>query len=199
MLLATKFSKRLDRLWERRTAQLRAAVIPPGRGAAPKFTRAVRESYFRELLDLATKILVVRVAKREFRRITKQRKLLHITGRGMDRRREQLENWVYYRLHGPIVYSFWRGRRCLYVGKGKNPNRLYSYLRSYLLLKADCVEVYSIKSRSYLARAECLATHLYNPSDRRAEPARVRWGKRCPVCQKHDYIRSELTGLFRMR
>jgi len=199
MGLANDFSKRLDRLWERRTAELRAVVIPRGRGAAPKFTRAVRERFFEELLDMASKILVGRDAKRQLKRITKERRLLHIGGRGIIRRGNNLSTWVYEKLSGPIIYTFWKGDRCLYVGKGQRPSRLYHYERSAYLLEADCVMVLGIKSKSYLGRAECLATHLYSPRDQKVKPARVLWGKECPVCRKHDIVRSELKGLFRIR
>ena len=70
MSLANDFSNRLDRLWERRTAELRAVDIPRGRGAAPIFTRTVRERFFEKPLDMASQILVGRDAKRELRMIT---------------------------------------------------------------------------------------------------------------------------------
>lgn len=198
MSLQREFLDRLDELWERRTAKLRNAVVPHGRGKLPKFTHDVRESLVNDLLDTASAILT-RDAKALLDDIVVGRKLLHIRGWGNRQRGERLSDWVYYELSGPIVYMFWKGDRCLYVGKGRNPSRLYNYERHIYIREADCVEVLFVRSKSYLAQAECLATHLHDPSDKRAQPARVRWGKKCPICKEHDFVRSEIKGLFKMR
>lgn len=196
MSYTNQFASRLDRLWERRTAELRRAVIPAGRGALPRFTPTLRKRCVAELLDIASTILVARDAKKEFRGIVTGRKLFHIRGRGLNDRGKRLCDWVYAELEGPVVYAFWRGDRCLYVGKGRTPSRLYGYNRSAYLISADCLEVYFVRGRSYLGQAECLATHRFEPRDNKSKPARVRWGKECPICKKHDFIRDELDGLF---
>lgn len=198
MHIQKQFAARLDRLWERRTAQLRAVVIPRGRGGVPKFTREVRTRFIDELLDLATAVLVKRDALSHLRSITDRRRLMLIRGRGYMERGDRLLEWA-EKLKGPIVYAFWRKKRCLYVGKGSSPRRLRHYYRSAYLLRATCIEVFPVLRKSCLAQAECLATHIFKPRDQRMNPARVKWGKKCPICEEHDFIRSELKGLFRMR
>jgi hypothetical protein len=199
MALNKQFARKLDQLWQRRTTQLRALVVPRGAGKPPSFTNQVRERLVEDLLDLASRILVRRHARAAFDDIVRKRDLRFLKGRGHRERGQRMVEWAGRTLKGPIVYSFWNRKRCLYVGKGKTWRRLRSYEKSIYLAKANSLEVYSITSRSHLGKAECLATHLFEPDDRKVRPAKVKWGKACPVCRKHDLVREELRGLFRMR
>ena len=101
-------------------------------------------------------------------------------------------------MSGPIVYAFWKGKKCLYVGKGAKPTRLLTHRKSYGR-EAESVELWFVRSKSFLPQAECLATHLFQPRDLAMRPSRAAWGKKCPVCVRHDEIRRELSGLFAMR
>ena len=199
MALAKQFTTKLDKLWHRRTAAVRALVVPHGRGKVATFTRRKREQLVGEILDVASQILVRRIAKRSFADTTKRRHLHFVSGRGLLGRSADLVDWADRKLDGPIIYVFWRGKRCLYVGKGKSSRRLRGYQKSAYLLQATRVEVFAITSRSQLARAECLATHLFRPRDNKVMAAKVKWGKACPVCKHHDVVRQELRDLFRMR
>ncbi|MCK6445338.1 MAG: hypothetical protein L6Q99_03015 [Planctomycetes bacterium] len=199
MALAKQFSRKLDQLWHRRTDELRAQVVPRGAGKPPSFTKKVRQKLVDELLDLASTILIRRSGRAEFRATVAHRRLRFIRERGLLKRGKGLVQWAQRTVKGPIVYAFWRRRRCLYVGKGKSWRRLRSYEKSAYLLSATCVEVFSVRSKSQLGKAECLATHLFDPRDQRVRPARVKWGKACPICRRHDAVRDELRGLFRMR
>lgn len=199
MALNKQFSRKLDHLWSRRTTQLRALVVPRGAGQPPSFTKRVRERLLDELLGLASKILVRRHAREAFQEVVRTRHLRFLKGRGHREKGRRMVEWAGETLSGPIVYSFWNSRRCLYVGKGRTWRRLRSYEKSIYLAKANSLEVFSITSRSQLGKAECLATHLFVPGDRKVRPAKVKWGKACPVCRKHDQVRRELRGLFRMR
>ncbi len=199
MSLAKHFSNKLEDLWWRRTAELRALVIPRSAGQPPKFSRQVRERLINHLLDDATKILVKREAWLEFRNVAPYRRLWQIKGHGLLNRGRDLLSWAESKLHGPIIYTFWRGKKCLYVGKGKTWKRLRSYDKSAYLLSANCIEVFLVSNKSQLGKAECLATHLFQPRDEKVKPAKAKWGKACPVCRKHDTIRDELITLFKMK
>ena len=142
--------------------------------------------------------MVRKVAKREFRDSHTKRKLHRMKGRGLVARGDDLVKFS-RTLSGPIVYAFWRGKRCLYVGKGMKANRLRGYQKAAYVREATCVEVFSISSKSQLPKAECLATHLFRPRDYKVRPAQTAWGKKCPVCRRHDKLRRELRGLFAMR
>jgi hypothetical protein len=199
MALHKQFARKLDQLWHRRTTDLRALVVRRRAGKPPSFTKKVRERLVYDLLGIASTILIRSHAKSEFSDVIRKRRLRFLRGRGLVARGHELVAWARNTQRGPIVYAFWRGRKCLYVGKGETWRRLRSYEKSAYLLQASCIEVFQITSRSHLGKAECLATHLFKPRDHKVRPARVKWGKACPVCRKHDRVREELRGLFRMR
>ena len=101
---------------------------------------------------------------------------------------------------GPIIYAFWREKKCLYVGKGKSYRRLKHYEKSVYLIYADCVEAWEVGSKARLPRAECLAIHLFSPRDnKQKKAAKVKWGKSCPICKKHDEAASEIASLLKLK
>ena len=196
MALHTQFRRKLDHLWQRQTAEIHA-LLKPKRGRPLAFTRTARNRMIGDLLELAAAILRRRLARDSFAETLLDRRLFHLKGRGQRARGESLVEFA-KTLSGPIVYAFWRGRRCLYIGKGLKPTRLAFHRKSYGR-EADAVEVFFVRSKSFLPKAECLATHLLDPRDFAMRPARAAWGKKCPVCVRHDRIRRELFGLFAMR
>lgn len=196
MAFHTQFHRKLDQLWKRQTENLRA-LIKPKPGMRLAFTRQKRNRLIDDLLELATAALLRRLARRAFKDTYVKRRLFHLKGRGRVARGQSLVPFS-KSLSGPIVYAFWKGRRCLYVGKGRRPSRLKSHRKSYGR-EAESVEVFIVRSKSYLPKAECLATHRFKPRDLAIRPSREAWGKKCPVCVRHDRIRRELFGLFAMR
>ena len=199
MALAKQFSNKLEALWKRRTAELRALVIPRGVGHPPKFSRQVRDRLINHLLEDATALLLHREGRSEFRVVAPHRRLRQIKGHGLAKRAGNLLTWAEAKLDGPIIYCFWKGKKCLYVGRGATWRRLKSYEKSAYLLQANCVEVFLVKNKSQLGKAECLATHLFEPRDEKMKPAKAKWGKACPICHKHDLIRAELKTLFKIK
>jgi len=193
------FRAQLNNLWERRTAVLRSLLRTRGVGQPLKFSRKVRDLLIGELLYDATELLIRHRGETEFWRVVGERRLRQIRGHGLLDRGQNLLGWVEDELDGPIVYAFWKGTRCLYVGKGKGPGRLWQYSRSAYLIQATCLEVFLVPHGSELGKAECLATHLFRPRDQKIRPAKGKWGKECPICQRHDAIREELNTLFRMK
>jgi len=199
MTLENKFSQDLDRLWAIRTAEIRSLVVKRGVGKPAKFTKRIRQKRIERILDCASEILVKRDAERELNKVVDRRHLWHVKGRGLIERGANLIAWSAKKLTGPIIYSFWRNKKCLYVGKGETAARLKNYEKSGYLLEGNGVEVFCLYSVGQLAKVECLATHLFNPRDQKVKPAKVKWGKKCPICVKHDTIRNDLNSLFRMR
>ncbi|MGC9261430.1 MAG: hypothetical protein ACP5I8_15300, partial [Phycisphaerae bacterium] len=65
--------------------------------------------------------------------------------------------------------------------------------------RADQVTVRVLRRRSDLAKAECLATHLFNPSGNGIGPAKQKYGKKCPVCWAKNEIKRDIEALFRLR
>jgi hypothetical protein len=198
MSASKQFSRKLDDLWRRRTAGLRSQIIPKGVGKPPSFSKPVRQKFVNELLTDASDILIGREARPELNKITKTRRLKHIKGRGLAKRAQNMLAWA-ESLDGPIVYVFWKNDRCLYVGKGGSWRRLKNYEKSAYLLQATCIEVFCVTTKSQVPKAECLATHLFDPRDKKMKPAKVKWGKACPICRKHDHIRGQVQNLFRLK
>lgn len=193
----TQFHRKLDKLWKRRTDDLRA-LIKPKVGTRLRFTRKLRNDTIKELLEIAADILTRKVARHELDDLIVERKRRRIRGRGLDGRGKDLVAFS-RQLRGPIIYMFRQGKQCLYVGKGRKPSRLASYQRHAFSTKAGSVEVFSIPSKSQLPKAECLATHLLDPRHNRVRPARVKWSKKCPVCRRLREIKHVLSALFPLR
>jgi hypothetical protein len=199
MSLAKQFSKKLDILWKRRTAKIRDIVIPKKAGKPLGFAKKARDKNIGELLEIASDILVKRDGHSEFEKVKRHRHLTKIKGHGVNSRAKNMLAWAKSKLNGPIVYSFWNGKKCIYVGKGKSWKRLKNYDKSIYLKEARIIEVFCINTQGNLGKAECLATHLFEPRDNKVKAAKTKWGKECPICRKHDQMREELTSLFKIR
>jgi len=198
LALANEFLRLLDHATERRVSGIKRMVVPT-KGPPMKFDKRRRDRLRGDPLDIASRILVRDGAKAEFDGLVGHRKLHHIGGRGARQRIEDLYDWAEKNFSGPIIYSFWKGKRCLYVGKAGIPRRLWAYKNSIYLFKADVIEIWPVKSAARLPAAECLAMHLFAPSDNQNKAARVRWGRTCRVCRLHDDLKEELDSLLRLR
>ena len=198
MAYATEFLHVLNQAVERRIESIKRIVIA-GPGAPKKLDKKIRNKLRALLLDSASRILVREKAKRELRKLILRKRLRHIAGYGIDGRFDHIYEWARMKVRGPIVYAFWNGKKCLYVGKGKSHKRLKGYKKSYYLKAADCLEVWQVASKNRLASAECLAIHLFNPRDNEKKAAKVKWGRKCPVCKRHDALKEELDYLLRLK
>lgn len=200
MALTTKFLRVLDDVLERRTEQLRRVVISGDQGAPKKYTRAIRDKLKKKLLLAASEVLVHEHADSEFAKTFVRRRLRFINGFGIHDRFDRLIGWARRKTRGPIVYAFWRGKKCLYVGKGKSYRRLRHYEKSIYLKEARALEVWQMRTKSQLPRAECLAIHLFEPRDnKQKKAAKVKWGKKCPICKRHDEVASEINAILRLK
>lgn len=198
MALSNAFDRKLDELWHRRTAPLRAHVRRAP-GAKKQLTKARREASIAELCDLAERIICRRDAKAELARMVRSSRRTMLGGRGMEARFKRMKAWARNGPRGPIVYSFWRGDRCLYVGKGKSWRRLGAYDKSIYMREATSLRLKTVRSPSVLPKVECLCTHLFAPRDNRVKAAAKSYSKKCPVCKATTQIRDEIRDLFRMR
>ncbi len=198
MALVKQFERKLSELWRDRIATVES-LVKKRVGRKKNFDRARREKKIHELQELAEAILTKQRAKEELASLTAHKERRHhLRGRGWEERADNMRPWA-KRLSGPVVYSFWRGKKCLYVGKGDKPSRLNGYAKSMYMKDADIVKARGIRGTSNLTWAECLSKHLYKPSHNKIKPAKAKWRKRCPVCRAKDEIKKELRSLFRLR
>lgn len=200
MALSNQFVRKLDDLWHTRTANIRS-LVTPRRGPPRKFSKEFRENCIYELQELATKILLRSGVKREFRKVMLFSKMNRI-GSLESREADRLLVWAKSLGKDPTIFSFWKGKKCLYVGQAANfVARLNHYIgaKSKYLNSGNTIKIFVLKRRSQLGQAECLAIHLLNPIENKVKAAHQAWGKSCRICEFHDFIRDELQSLFRMR
>lgn len=182
----------------RRTQEIRRIIVP-GIGAPKLFSKLIRDKLRKEMLLSAVQILTRRRAKKDFQNLVVRRNLRFIKGWGIVDRFDRTYSWAEKSLHGPIVYSFWRGSKCLYVGKGKNYKRLRDYKKSFYIYKATQLEVWQIKNKKSLPSAECLAQHLFLPHYNEYKAATKKWTSKCPICRRRHNLRTELNSLLALK
>jgi len=198
MAFRKTFERKLSTLLHRRIDPL-VRLIKPKRGPQKVFTKRHREDGIAELQELAEQILRKAVVPGRLKEITSGSRRTMLRGRGIDDRFKQMCAWAEQSLRGPIIYSFWRGKRCLYVGKGGSWRRLRSYRRHILLQEATSLRVRMVAGKSHVAMAECMSIHLHNPKHNINQSSKPKYSKRCPICKTNREIRDELRSLFRMK
>ncbi len=196
MALFTEFDRELNALWQDRIAKTRSLLKKP-KGRPKSFSQKDRDKRIGRLKELAASILTKEKARSELQKIASfppKRKSL----RG-NHRYDKMLTWA-KNFSGPIVYSFWRKKKCLYIGQSESAKqRMPNYRNNTILNKADRLKVHVIRRKTELGKAECLAIHLYNPSGNRADPPKKKYDKRCPVCCKIKKIIEDIDSLFRMK
>jgi ribosomal protein L33 len=70
---------------------------------------------------------------------------------------------------------------------------------AYELTGTPSMRVWQVRSRTKLPSAECLAVHLFNPTKNTNKPAKVKWGRKCPICRRHDELKGDLDSLLRLK
>lgn len=198
MALQKQFENHLDEIWHRWTDSLRSRVRSR-RGARKTFSRQHREKCIERLSGTAETFFVKRDAKNSWRCLVVAQRRVLLNQRGVSRKHQRLMELIDTLRDGPIIYTFWRGKTCLYVGKSRSTSRLKSYRRSTILDKATRCCVFSIRAQSFLEQAECLAIHLWNPKQNEYRAAERHYSKKCPICKEVKQITRELRDLFRLR
>lgn len=198
MAFRKTFERKLLTLLHRRTDAL-VHLIKPKRGPRKHFTKRHREEGIAELQKLAEQILRRDVVPSRLRAITARTRRTRLGGRGLDERFKRMCAWAEQHLHGPIIYSFWRRKGCLYVGKGSSWRRLRSYRRDILLQQATSLRVRMVTGKSHVAMAECMSIHMHDPKHNINRSSKPRYSKLCPICKANRAIRDELRALFRMK
>jgi hypothetical protein len=115
----TKFNKELDRLYRRRTDELRR-LLSRGKPGLPKgLTKRKRERAIRKLKESASRCLAPKMWNRERKEYEVVRKQWPVLGWGPKQKRANFRQWLKDEVpdrHGIKVYAFLRGKECRYVG-----------------------------------------------------------------------------------
>jgi hypothetical protein len=204
MALTKEFERKLERLFHRRTSWLRKAIGKKRPGRPHIFNRKKVKPKLDELGDLAGVILAQRRARKEFRRATDGKRQWHVKrgkGYGVDAKRKKFKRWYERHIGNKnCVYVFWAGKKCVYVGRtlhGKG--RPAGWFDRVWFQPVTRIDIYSVLRRSEVPKAECLAVHLFDPSENKNLPSFGSYTKECPICQSTKEIDHELKSIFRLR
>lgn len=100
----------------------------------------------------------------------------------------------------PHIYLFWKGHRCVYIG------RTLRYdisggggkwdLRNWR--EANRLQIYFINTIRNLPKAECLAKDIFDPYQNRIKPSQPRYTSKCPIHEDLRHIDHKLKYLSKM-
>jgi hypothetical protein len=204
MALTAKFERELQKLFYRRTSWLRKAIGKNQPGRPHIFNRKKVEPKLRELGELAAEILVRRRARQQFHQSIDGKRQWHIKrgkGFGIDAKRSKFKRWYEkYIGNKNCVYAFWSRRQCVYVGRtlhGKG--RPAGWFDRVWFQPVTRIDIYSVRLRTEVPKAECLAVHLFDPTENKNWPAIGSYTKKCPLCNATREIDHELKSIFRLR
>lgn len=124
MAINTQIRRKLDKIWRRWTAPLLRDLGMLKQGPPLRFDRRIRDREIEELLEMVTRKICKEQAWRELKRSARKPRLHRFRGFGWRERSRRMLLWADGLRDGPMIYSFWKGRKCLYVGKGGASGRL---------------------------------------------------------------------------
>lgn len=202
MAFSRQFEKSLDKLFRERTAWLRSKLGLKRPGKPPQFSRKKVNKGIRKLQELASEAFSKGLAKSAFEDHVSERRSWHVKGHGRREKRQLFSRWfkdTFGEAHG-CVYSFWNGKKCLYVGRtGRGGSRPSHHFKSYWFSYATRVTIFGVRGKSNLPMVECLAIHYFSPSYNSNSASTKKWTKACPLCEIHKAIELELRSIFRLR
>ena len=198
---AHAFDKKLKDLFWNRTHWLRAEVRAPTRGKAPTFSRKKVNKAIDDLKALTTACLIKNHAVDNFAGLYDQKRQWHIKGHGAGKKRRAFVQWFDKAIpHSNCVYVFWARRKCRYVGRTLNgKGRPQSHFDKHWFSGVTRIDILSSKRPRNIPKLECLATHRFEPSKSKIKPSNKKYHSRCPICETHKRVRTEVRSLFKLK
>jgi hypothetical protein len=197
----TQFNRTLDRLYERRTDELRHLLTGKS-GPLLTLTKEKRESKIRELEEIASKALAKKLARKRFKTLVIRKKTWRTKGWGTDKKRKIFRAWIRKKISPKRgkIYVFWKRRECRYVGRtrGRGSRPSHHFRRGWFN-GTTRIDVYLAHQRRSIPLLECLAIHRFRPTRNKMKAAKENWTPKCPLCALHKKIRTELRKIYRFR
>lgn len=200
MSLKKDLGRRLDSMWRRHSQRARKLAGIGGVGPTSTWNKHTRDTMVEAYQSLCEDQFRRRpFVKRDFKRSFAHGRNFMLSG-GWSTRNERLESEVIPFCRGEkYVYSFWKRKKCLYVGRSGHGTRLGAYRNHRYLKEATRLEVRTVRTPGVLAKQECLAKHFYSPAHNKVKPGKIKWSKKCPVCVSIRKLRSELIQILPVR
>lgn len=204
MALKKEFERKLEKLFLRRTSWLRQAIGKKRPGPPHIFNRKRVESALAELLVLAEEILVKERGRRQFVGTWDKKSQWHVKrgkGFGISAKQKTFRKWYDKKIgNNNCVYVFWAKRKAIYVGRTENgKGRPAGWFDRAWFQPATRIDIYSVKRKSVVPMAECLATHLFKPTENKNSSSTKKYAKKCPIHKASKEIREEVKSIFRLR
>lgn len=198
-----EFEKELLQLFRARTFPMRSALQATP-GAAPKMTRRKIKKAISRLQDLSEDVLLRSKSSKRILKGYDYKKQWHPKkgkGFGVGRKKQNFKSWYGRRVATRnCVYAFWKGTRCLYVGRTLNgKGRPSSHFEKHWFGAATRVDVFGFRKKSMVPRFECMLTHRAMPSYSKIKPSAKKYYARCPICGNNKEIKREISELFRLK
>jgi hypothetical protein len=201
MSFQTEFNIILDRLYERRTGQLRH-ILHKEKSPLPTLTKEKREQKIEELENIVSRALAKKMARKHFKLLVKRKKTWRTKVWGSANKLDEFRSWIRERIspNRGKVYVFWRRGECRYVGRtrgrGTRPSR---HFKRGWFNGTTRIDVYLIWQKRSVPRLECLAIHRFRPSRNKIKAATEERTSKCPLCALHKKIRTEVRKIYRFR
>lgn len=204
MALATRFEEGLWKLFHRRTSWLRKAIGKKKPGRPHLFNRKKVVPELIELGNLASEILARRRARKELHGIVGGKRQWHVKrgkGFGTDAKVKKFKHWYDRHIRNKnCVYVFWNSNHCVYVGRTlRGKGRPAGWFDRVWFQPVTRIDIYPVHRPSEVPRAECLAVHLFDPSENKNWPSFEKYTKECPICRATKEIDYELRSIFRLK
>jgi len=204
MALTKQFERKLQKLFLKRTDWLRRAIGKKRPGRPHEFKKHKVAPLLDELGELALTILERRRARRELNRAVTGIRQWHVKkgkGHGFEAKQRNFKKW--YKKHvgnKNCVYVFWHGKHCVYVGRTlRGHGRPSGWFDRVWFQPVNRIDIYSVRRPSEVPKVECLAMHLFDPSENDYWPAIGKYTKKCALCEATREIDKELKSIFRLR
>jgi len=203
MAVAKEFEEELDKLFRQRTQRLRSILRMASPGKAPNFGRKNVDHSIERLQSLASQALAHRLAKWEFNIHAPKKQWWFVKGRGPKEKRQNFNEWYNrtFPRESTCIYAFWAGgNKCIWVGKTiKGRSRPGDHFEKHWFSQVRRITIRPVRNKGQVPKLECLAIHHFRPSKNTNLAAAGRWTKKCPLCDIHKAIKSELRKIFRLK
>ena len=194
---ASHVDKILRKMWKRRVASLLRDVGLKKPGPTPAFSRKYRESQLRAIGTILDTSMRKRL-KAWVKKTTTCRSV-HLDGVPGTRKWRVLQSRLqHHQKQRNIVYVFWRGSKCLKVGRSEiGLDRIKQQKGSAIFQKARRVAVFfpSNGLKRSIPALECALTHIYQLKPA-VTPSKRKWRDRCLLCRTKRSVRKKLRRLF---